>query len=113
MRLADPAFRAGVRAVRSKTRLAQRAVGAMNRRIAERSQQFRETVAPHVAAIRDAQREARAEIRLFPEVREASVRRRMHLLLSLPRKPRTRRPAQLWVLQRRNLSRCRHWQPMR
>jgi hypothetical protein len=74
-RMADPTFRANVRAVRSKIRAAQRAVGAMNRRLAERAHQFRETVAPHVAAIRDAKREAHAEIRLFTEVREATKSR--------------------------------------
>lgn len=75
VRLTDPAFRAGVRAVRSKIRAAQRAVGAMNRRLTARAQEFRTTVAPHVAAIRDAAREARAESRLFPEVREATKAR--------------------------------------
>ena len=71
-RMADPEFRAGVRAVRSKIREAQKANGAMRRRMAERSVAFREAVAPHVAAIRDAKREAQAEIRHYPEVREAS-----------------------------------------
>lgn len=74
-RMADPTFRAGVRAVRSKIRLAQRAVGVMNRRLAVQSQQFREAVAPHVTAIRDAKREAQAEIRLMPEVKEATKAR--------------------------------------
>lgn len=75
VRMADPTFRAGVRAVRSKIRVAQKAVGAMNRRLAARAQEFKATVAPHVAAIRDAAREARAESRLFPEVREATTAR--------------------------------------
>lgn len=71
-RMADPTFRAGVKAVRSKIREAQKATGAMNRLLAARAQQFRETVAPHVAAIRDAKREAQAEIRCLPEVRAAT-----------------------------------------
>lgn len=71
-RMTDPAFRAGVKAVRSKIREAQKATGAMNRLLAARAQQFRETVAPHVAAIRDAKREAQAEIRHLPEVRAAT-----------------------------------------
>jgi hypothetical protein len=71
-RMADPTFRAGVKAVRSKIREAQKATGAMNRLLAARAQQFREAVAPHVAAIRDAKREAQAEIRHMPEVRAAT-----------------------------------------
>lgn len=71
-RMADPAFRAGVKAVRSKIREAQKATGAMNRLLAEKAQQFRAGVAPHVAAIRDAKREAQTEIRHMPEVRAAT-----------------------------------------
>ena len=71
-RMTDPTFRAGVKAVRSKIREAQKATGAMNRLLAARAQQFREAVAPHVAAIRDAKREAQTEIRHLPEVRVAT-----------------------------------------
>ena len=71
-RMTDPTFRAGVKAVRSKIREAQKATGAMNRLLAEKAQQFREAVAPHVAAIRDVKREAQAEIRHMPEVRAAT-----------------------------------------
>lgn len=70
----DPTFRQSVREIRGKIRAAAMARAACKRRIKELNAQFRATIQPHVAAIKDAQQNAKAEVKVLPEAVE--VRRK-------------------------------------
>lgn len=67
--MANPGFRADLKVVRSKIRTAQRAHAAVRRIYTERGRAFQIAIQAHVDAIKEAKREALAEINAAPEIR--------------------------------------------